>query len=150
MIHEDKIQEQIDLMVSDLEDNTSVLYNYVFLTSGLSKDEFKEMLESGIRNANGKSFYGGYDTVYAAYTYIEGRQVYFKFSAPKAEVENRLGGDAHFLELYPASIYLIEFGPDILMKYALPFYYREFGSYSKDLKDHPDVKNWKDFRVVVD
>lgn len=144
------IQEQIALMLSDLNDESSDLYTLVFLRSGMSRDDFARELSDNIRTANELTFYGGYDTVYCGYTFIDGRQVYFKFSAPKKEMQAAVGSGAPFLEMYRGGVFLIELSPTILLKYVMPFYYKEFATFSKAYAQHPLVKEWKNFYVSED
>ena len=120
--------EQINLMMRDMEDEHSDLYQLVFTPLGMDKDSFTEDLTNGINTANKAAFYGGYDTVYAAYTFVNGRQLYFKFSAPKAEMDSAAGSAAPFLEMYNGGVYLVELSPQILLKYVIPYYYKEFGT----------------------
>jgi len=144
------MQDQIDLMLRDMEDTNSDLYSMVFLRLGKTKEEFIKALTEGIEKANEPSFYGGYDTVYAGYTGINGRQIYFKFSAPEKEMQASVGSAAPFLDMYCGGVYLAELSPEILFKYVMPFYYKEFGTYSKAYADNVSVKAWHNFMVSAD
>jgi len=142
--------EQLELVKRDLANKESDLYLYVFLASGLTEEEFLAKMEENINLANEPTFYGGHDTVYCAYTYIDGNQVYFKFSAPKEEMKVAVGSSAPYLEMYRGGVYLQELGPNMLFKYAMAYYYKEFATYSASYADHPKVKSWKDFMISED
>ncbi len=148
---ENRIIEQIELMRRDLNDEDSNLYGLLFSISGLPKEQFQLEMEDRIREANdSSSLFRDDHTVYCASKNIDGKQVYFKFSAPEEEMEKAVGSSAPYLSFYPGSITLSELGSDILIKYVMPYYYLEFGSFSKELQDHPMVKNWMFFTVTID
>ena len=79
--------------------------------------------------------------IYAAYTFVNGSQVYFRFPACDDEMEDApLGNFTFFLGLYRGGITLADLGVAVLMYRALPFYYLEFGALSREIAEEPAVR----------
>lgn len=88
--------------------------------------------------------------IYAAYTFVNGSQVYFRFPACDDEMEDALGNFIFFLGLYRGGITLADLGVAVLMDRALPFYYLEFGALSREIAEEPAVRKWSSFNVSTD
>lgn len=88
--------------------------------------------------------------IYAAYTFVNGSQVYFRYPACDDEMEDALGNFTFFLSLYRGGITLADLGVAVLMYRALPFYYLEFGTLSREIAEEPAVRKWSSFNVSMD
>lgn len=144
------IDGALELLKRDLEDVNSDLHKVVIDKMDTSEDSFFSMMKDNIKKASKSGLYGEGDKVYAAYTSVAGRQVYFKFNAYDNEIEEALGNDAFFLNMYRGGIRLGELGTQILINRALPFYYLEFGTLSRGISQEPAVKKWSLFDVSLD
>lgn len=144
------IDGALELLKRDLEDVNSDLHKVVIDKMDTSEDSFFSMMKDNIKKASKSGFYGEGDNVYAAYTFVAGRQVQFKFQAYDNEIKEALGNDAFFLNMYRGGIRLGELGTQILINRALPFYYLEFGTFSRGISQESAVKKWSEFGVSLD
>ena len=134
------VSKTTKLALEDLNNKDSQFYKLVYLPY-VNNDDTKENWMAFVIQFIGKifdtylpTFYGNHGKVWAAYTYIDYRQVYFKFTAPKEVIKNNLGD--------------IDF--KTLNDFAMPYYYKEFANWSSKLAYDPDVKAWNYFTVSLD
>ena len=144
------ISGALELLRRDVEDENSDLHEFVMDGMDMSKEEFISMMEKNIEWASKTRLDECDGDLYAAYTFMKGRQVYFKFLACDDEMEDALGNFTLFLEIYRGGITLADLSTAVLTDRALPFYYIEFGVFSKELSKEPAVRKWSRFNVSTD
>ena len=145
---EERIHNQIDMMLEDLKNEKSDLYNFVFRYSGESEDEFAKKMCNEIKRVNTSSYYGDQGDTFAAYS-SDGKE-YFKFTAPMSEMESAVGADAPFLQMYRGGVYLSDLSPAVLEKYVMPLFYRAVYQNNPSLKNKDIFKDWHLFYVSLD
>lgn len=144
------ISGALELLRRDVEDSTSDLHEIVMDGTNVSEEEFLSTMEKNIEWASRVRLDECDGDLYAAYTFVDDRQVYFKFLACDDEMEDALGNFTIFLDLYRGGISLSDLGTAVLADRALPFYYLEFGVFSKELSEEPAVRKWGGFGVSRD
>lgn len=144
------ISGALELLRRDVDDENSDLHEFVMDGTNMSEEEFLSTMEKNIEWASRVRLNECDGELYAAYTFVEGRQVYFKFLACEDEMEDALGNFTIFLDLYRGGISLSDLGAAVLTERALPFYYLEFGVFSKELSQEPAVRKWGGFGVSRD
>lgn len=144
------ISGALELLRRDVEDSTSDLHEFVMDETNVSEEEFLSTMEKNIEWASRVRLDECDGDLYAAYTFVDDRQVYFKFLVCDDEMEDALGNCTIFLDLYRGGISLSDLGTAVLADRALPFYYLEFGVFSKELSEEPAVRKWGGFGVSRD
>jgi len=135
-----ELSKTATLALKDLNNKESEFYKLVYIPYSKGEDTKENWIKFTLQfmgklfEAHIPNFYGEHGKLWAAYTFINGRQAYFKFTAPEDVVQDYLGG----------------FDFQTLNDLAMPYYYKEFANWSSKLADHPSVKAWSSFTVSLD